>query len=127
MDALKDMAKQLEESGYGGKNYQKYVMEREAYMSTIYMNGVCIPHPIEICADKNMISVCILENPIFYDGKCVRIIFMISLIKQEYELHKEVTKKLYLLMKDEKALKKVLNARSLEELLIVLKEIDGGV
>lgn len=52
---------------------------------------------------------------------------MISLIKQEYELHKEVTKKLYLLMKDEKALKKVLNARSLEELLIVLKEIDGGV
>jgi lichenan operon transcriptional antiterminator len=30
-------------------------------------------------------------------------------------------------MKDEKALKKVLNARSLEELLIVLKEIDGGV
>ncbi len=40
---------------------------------------------------------------------------------------KKLQKKLYLLMKDEKALKKVLNARSLEELLIVLKEIDGGV
>ncbi len=126
-DALKDMAKQLEDSGYGGENYQKYVLERESYMSTVYMNGVCIPHPIEISAQKNMISVCILDNPLVHEGKPVRIIFMVSLVKEDYEVHKEVTRLLYLLMKDERRLKRVLEMKTLEELLIVIKELNGGV
>ncbi|TCU60537.1 BglG family transcriptional antiterminator [Longicatena caecimuris] len=123
---LQEMAQQIEESGYGGEHYAQYVMERESYMSTIYMNGVCIPHPIEICANRNLISVCILEEPICYEDKQASIIFMVSLTKEDYEVHKDITKKLYQLMNDEKRLQWVLRNRTLEELLIVMKELDGG-
>ena len=123
---LQEMAQQIEESGYGGEHYAQYVMERESYMSTIYMNGVCIPHPIEICANRNLISVCILEEPICYEDKQASIIFMVSLTKEDYEVHKDITKKLYQLMNDEKRLQRVLRNRTLEELLIVMKELDGG-
>lgn len=123
---LQEMAQQIEESGYGGEHYAQYVMERESYMSTIYMNGVCIPHPIEICANRNLISVCILEEPICYEDKQTSIIFMVSLTKEDYEVHKDITKKLYQLMNDEKRLQRVLRNRTLEELLIVMKELDGG-
>lgn len=123
---LQEMAQQIEESGYGGEHYAQYVMERESYMSTIYMNGVCIPHPIEICANRNLISVCILEEPICYEDKQASIIFMVSLTKEDYEVHKDITKKLYQLMNDEKRLQQVLRNRTLEELLIVMKELDGG-
>lgn len=124
---LQEMAQQIEESGYGGELYAQYVMERESYMSTIYMNGVCIPHPIEICANRNLISVCILEEPICYEDKQASIIFMVSLTKEDYEVHKDITKKLYQLMNDEKRLQRVLRNRTLEELLIVMKELDGGM
>lgn len=123
---LQEMAQQIEESGYGGELYAQYVMERESYMSTIYMNGVCISHPIEICANRNLISVCILEEPICYEDKQASIIFMVSLTKEDYEVHKDITKKLYQLMNDEKRLQRVLRNRTLEELLIVMKELDGG-
>ena len=123
---LQEMAQQIEESGYGGEHYAQYVMERESYMSTIYMNGVCIPHPIEICANRNLISVCILEEPICYEDRQASIIFMVSLTKEDYEVHKDITKKLYQLMNDEKRLQRVLRNRTLEELLIVMKELDGG-
>lgn len=56
----------------------------------------------------------------------MRIIFMISLTRSSYEMHKDITRKLYQLMKDEKRLERVLSSRTLEELLIVMKELDGG-
>ncbi len=123
---LKQMADQLETCGYGGAHYADYVMERESYMSTVYAHGVAIPHPIQIIAEKNMISVCILHKPLWHEGKEVRIIFMISLTRSSYEMHKDITRKLYQLMKDEKRLERVLSSRTLEELLIVMKELDGG-
>ena len=123
---LKQIADQLETCGYGGAHYADYVMERESYMSTVYAHGVAIPHPIQIIAEKNMISVCILHKPLWHEGKEVRIIFMISLTRSSYEMHKDITRKLYQLMKDEKRLERVLSSRTLEELLIVMKELDGG-
>ena len=60
------------------------------------------------------------------EGKEASIIFMISLTRDGYEVHKDITKKLYQLMKDERRLERVLENRTLEELLIVMKELDGG-
>lgn len=124
---ISEMAQQIEDGGYGGKHYKDYVLERETYMNTIYMNGVCIPHPIEIHCDKNLISVCILEHPIYQEGKEVRMIFMISLTKECYEMHKDITRKLYQLMKDEKMVQRIVRTKNFEEMMIVLKEVEGKI
>ena len=46
------MGQELEEKGYGKKGYTDLIFERESYVSTIYTNGVCIPHPLETDALK---------------------------------------------------------------------------
>lgn len=123
LDILKDMAQQIEDSGYGGEGYCDYVLERESYMSTIYVNGICLPHPIEMCAKKNLISVMILKKPIEYENKTVRIIFMVSLTKDGYEILKDITKKLYELMNKDRLVNELAKTDSFEEFMAVMKTL----
>ncbi|MNI94149.1 putative licABCH operon regulator [compost metagenome] len=95
-------------------------MQREDYLSTIYLNGVALPHPIQMCAKKNLISVSILKEPCIYEGKEVRIIFMISLTKDGYELLKDVTKKLYEIMNKDDLVDELCTTKSYEQFMAVL-------
>lgn len=123
LDIISNMAMELEKSGYVKKGYKDLVLEREAYVSTVYMNGVCIPHPMEMVANKNVVSVGILKEPFVYNGKDVKIIFMVALCKNQLDLYKDVTKVLYKLMKNTHALKTILEAKTFEEMIFNIKEI----
>lgn len=122
---ITEMANELEEKGYGKKGFTKLVLDRESYISTVYMNGVCIPHPIETDALKNVISVRVLKQPFIYNDKEVKIIFMICLKKEQVEMYKMMTKTLYQLMKEPKYLEKIVNVKSFEEMMAVMKEMGG--
>lgn len=124
---IEDMALQIEMSGYGGDRYKEYVLQRENYMNTIYLNGICIAHPIELCANKNVVSVTVLKNPIVYQGKEARIVFMVSLKKEDTYIHKRITEKLFQFMNNEKSMQNILQHPTFENLLVTLKELDGGV
>lgn len=119
------MAIELEEMGYGKKGFADLVLERESYVSTIYMNGICISHPLETDALKNMISVCILEEPFVSNGKEVKIVFMICLKKDQIEMYKVLTTKLYQLMHKQKYIDRILDVKSFEEMMAVMKEMGG--
>lgn len=119
------MAIELEEKGYGKNGFADLVLERESYVSTIYMNGICIPHPLETGAEKNMISVCILEKPFISNGKEVKIVFMICLKKDQIEMYKVLTTKLYRLMHEQKYIDRIWNVRSFEEMIAVMSEMGG--
>lgn len=122
---ITEMANELEDKGYGKKGYIQLVLERETYVSTVYMNGVCIPHPLETDAIQNMISVRIMQKPFFHNTKEVKIIFMICLRKDQIEVYKMLTRKLYQLMKDQKYLERIINVKSFEEMMAVIKEMGG--
>ncbi|MGY3725374.1 transcriptional antiterminator, BglG family [Granulicatella balaenopterae] len=122
---ITEMAKEIQDSGYGDENYVDKVLDREKYMSTVYMNGIAVPHPIELLANKNLLSICILKNPIIHLGKEVKIIFMLCLTKDDFEIQKDITKKLYLLMKDEFRLQYILQNKTFDELVLILKELEG--
>ncbi|MGX8833038.1 BglG family transcription antiterminator [Amedibacillus sp. YH-ame6] len=125
-DIIKEMAEQIEREGYGGEHYVDYVLERESYMSTVYLNGVAIPHPIQMCSKKNLVSVVIPKHEVYVNDKRVNIIFMIALTKDDYEMHKDITKRLYQLMQNEVQLQRVISVNTFEELIIVLNETNGG-
>ncbi|RII33100.1 PRD domain-containing protein [Clostridium chromiireducens] len=122
---IREMAEDLEKKGYGKEGYADLVMEREAFISTVYLNGVCIPHPIETDALRNAISVSILKKPFLWQEKEVRIVFMICLKKEQVEVYKDITKKLYQLMQEPKYLERVIRVKSFEELMAVMKEMGG--
>lgn len=125
-ELLCTLGKELEDKGYGKKGFTNLVLERESYVSTIYMNGVCIPHPIETDAIENMISVAILKKPFVENGKNVRIVFMICLKKDQIEMYKVITKKLYWLMQRPIYVDKMTGVKSFEEMMSILKDIGGG-
>jgi len=122
---IRRMAMDLEREGWGEQGYESLVMEREKYVSTVYMNGVCIPHPIETAAIRNVISIAILRKPFVWNEKPVRIVFMICLRKEQVEVYKKITKKLFLLMRNSEYVDRITRVGSYEEMLAVFREMEG--
>lgn len=124
---LYNMAKDIVDEGACAKTYPEDVWERESYLTTIYTNGVAIPHPIEMTGNKNIISVGLIQSDIRYELKKVKIIFMISLTKDSLELHKQISKYLTNIMMDRDAVDMLNKSLSYEEFMYKLKLfISGG-
>ena len=124
LSLLSNMSQDIEKLGYSTENYSKYVMEREIYMSTVYDNGVAIPHPINMCGIEDVISVAIIKNNLKRDDKDIKIIFMISLKKGNLNRYSIITKTLFEIMNDKKIISKLRSSDNFEEFLINLKELD---
>lgn len=125
-DILETMAQKVVEDGACAPSYPKDVWERESFLNTIYTNGVTIPHPIEMTGNKNLISVALVQSDIEYEERKPQIIFMVSLIKGNLELHKQVTKHLSIIMEDKNVVNKLRESQSYEEFMHKLKISLGG-
>lgn len=125
-DILDSMSQCIVDEGACSPTYPKDVWERESYLSTIYTNGVAIPHPIEMTGNKNIISVALIQTDINYENRVPKIIFMISLIKGNLELHKQISKYLSKIMTDKDMVDMLNKSQSYEEFMYKLKIYLGG-
>lgn len=125
-DILYNMSQDIVDEGACSPSYPKDVWERESYLSTIYTNGVSIPHPIEMTGNKNIISVALIHSDISYEGRKPKIIFMISLIKGNLELHKQISKYLTKVMTNKDIVCILNKSQSYEEFMYKLKIYIGG-
>ena len=125
-DILYNMSQCIVDEGVCSPSYPKDVWERESYLSTIYTNGVSIPHPIEMTGSKNIISVALVHSDISYEGRKPKIIFMISLIKGNLELHKQISKYLTKIMTNKDIVDMLNRSQSYEEFMYKLKIYIGG-
>lgn len=125
-DILYNMSQDIVDSGACSPSYPKDVWERESCLSTIYTNGVAIPHPIEMTGNKNIISVALLHCDISHEDKKPKIIFMISLIKGDLELHKQISKYLTKVMTNKDIVDMLNRSQSYEEFIYKLKIYIGG-
>lgn len=119
---IESMAKKIEEDGVGGKNYTDLVLRRESFSSTVYLNGVAIPHPIEMIGNKDIVFINILKNPIKVNNKKINVIFMVSLQKENLELHKEITRDLFEIMNDKKMIQDILKVNSFKEFIALISK-----
>lgn len=126
-EILKRMSEKIEIEGYAGPYYSEYVLQREEYLSTIYHNGVAIPHPIMMCGKKNLISIAIIKHPIQEQGKQVRIIFMVSLKKQDIKLHEQITNFIFHVMNDLDKLQKLWKVNSFQELVRTIHMLERKI
>ena len=125
-DILYNMSQDIVDSGACSPSYPNDVWERESYLSTVYTNGVAIPHPIEMTGNKNIISVSLIHSDIVYEDKKPKIIFMVSLIKGNLELHKQISKYLAKIMANKEMVNMLNNSQSYEEFIYKLKIYIGG-
>ncbi|SHK44533.1 lichenan operon transcriptional antiterminator [Clostridium cavendishii DSM 21758] len=123
LDLLKEMAKQIEEEGYSEIGYVDFVLEREKCLDTIYLNGITIPHPMNMCGKNNLLSIAIIKNNMKYNNKSPRIIFMVSLVKGQLEFHKNITYVLNSLMNNQGLVNELCDSNTYEEFIIKLNEL----
>lgn len=110
--------------GHAPEELLDLVMTRERFASTIYMNGVCIPHPVEAVATRAAIAVRILEIPLREDGRDISIVFLPCLTKELVGLYKPISQFLYGLMRDPGRVRELLSSTSSDQLVQRIRKME---
>jgi len=123
LDIIKAQSEKMVEEGLTVRDFFKQVMEREEKFSTVYENGIAGPHSIHLNAHQDSVGVTILEDPIKWQGKEVRLIFLINLKRGHLFLHKEISRLLLYLMDHSVACEKLLRSVSFEQFIKELEKL----
>jgi lichenan operon transcriptional antiterminator len=107
-DVIEKMGERLISKGYTTIEVINEVFKREDMSSTDIGNLVAIPHTISHLQDKSFISVGILENQVFWSKGNVQLVFLICFNRNDTE-NLDVFKYLYNFIKDEGAVKSIIN------------------
>lgn len=123
-ESLIDLAEQVEER-VGFPGYTDSLMERENYLSTIYQNGIAIPHPLMMSGSENRVPVCLLPQGAIGSKREVKIIFMVSLKSEQLDVHQIISKELSKLMNHPIALNALVESKDYNEFYYTLKRVLG--
>lgn len=115
---LTKMAIQLEESDIVESGFKQSVLERENLLSTLYGERLAIPHPLELLAKQNQISVALFQPT---PNEPVKIIFLLAIQGQQVNLIRMITEKIFQLLGKEQTLRELSEASSFEEFYVILK------
>ena len=111
------MANRLEQEGYCEDGYAASVKQREEVLSTVYNNGIAIPHPLEMCGRGNILSVGIVKQEVAVKDKPVQVIFLVDLEKGDLKLHQNITRVLFEVMSDSALIAQLRRAESYEDFM----------
>ena len=123
-DILAGLAEQVEQQ-VGFEGYKDSLMERENYLSTIYQNGIAIPHPLVMSGKENRVAVCLLPEGANETERAVKIIFMVSLKAEQLDIHQIISKELSKLMNHPAAINALIESKDYHEFYYTLKRVLG--
>lgn len=120
---LKKHGEQLEQTGWAANGYSELVLEREKLVDTIYHKGVAGPHPMESKAEKECIDLIICQEGCEFNGKQVRLIFLINISNRHLVLHKELSHLMIQLMEDPQLDEQLATIKEFDQFLYYMKEL----
>lgn len=121
-DVIHFLCDELYKQGYVEKDYEAYVLRREDTAPTVYGNMFAIPHPIEKKAHQNMVSICVLKEPVIWCNQKVKLVFLFALSKERNEDFNYLFEQLVALLDDENKVKKLIKTKNYEQFLEVFFE-----
>lgn len=69
--------------GYVDASYVASVLEREAFSTTAYKDGIAIPHPMNMNAHQTKVAVGMLKKPIVWGTHKVQLVFLLAIRAQD--------------------------------------------
>lgn len=96
-------------------SYRELVFKREGMAPTAFGGIAAMPHPMEALGDETFACVGLLDRPVEWVGSQVRVVFLLSVSREERELDSFYEALLDVMM-DEMALAKLLDSMSFETL-----------
>ncbi len=121
-EVIEKMGEKLISKGYTTMEVIDEVFKREDMSSTDIGNLVAIPHTISHLQEKSFISVGILENQVFWSKGNVQLVFLICFNRNDTE-NLDVFKYLYNFIKDEGAVKSIINFADHEVFMNIVENI----
>ncbi len=113
---------QLYEQNLVQKDYVNLVLEREAVSPTSFGNLVAIPHPITPVTEEAFWTVCTLARPIqWHDQQMVQFICLLNIKKGAQGDLDHMFKTLISIIENKVTVEKLIQSKSSEELIEVLK------
>lgn len=79
---IKNLVDELSQLHYVDEAFFKDVIEREKLSSTAFVEGIALPHSLQMNARQNCFSIVINETPIDWNGSDVYIIILIAFSKE---------------------------------------------
>lgn len=76
---------QLRQEGHVGEAFLDSVIEREAIVSTLFGEGIALPHALGLMADKTVVYTVLAPQGICWGEETAYVIFLLAISKQEYE------------------------------------------
>lgn len=114
-EVIKAMSESLIKLGFAERDFAVKTMEREQVASTIFGNKIAMPHPIEACAKKTVISVGILDRPIPWGSGEAQLIFMLAVKKEDMKYLNSFFDLTVRLVDDEGLVKRLLDSKNLAQ------------
>lgn len=124
-EIIKQMGQDLVKKGYGNKKLVDNILLREKYMSTVFKNGIAMPHPIEMNATRSVISVRVVKPEIYENKKKVKLVFLVYLAKNSVKYYNQISNALFQLMKNDNRINKVYQRELFQELMKTLSEMEA--
>ncbi|AFR71669.1 transcriptional antiterminator BglB [Brachyspira pilosicoli B2904] len=124
-EIIKNICKNIKKYINIPDNFYDLVMKRESLSETDFGNLVAIPHPFEIVTDETFVFVAILEKPIIWYKNNVQVVFLVSISnKKDDNLQKFYQYTVDFLLNEKNVIKLIEN-RSFENLMYLLKNSSG--
>ena len=122
LSLIEEMCDVMVDKGYAQKGYKESVIERETRFSTIYDNGIASPHSLIQMANKDSIGVILLKNPIFYENKELRCIFVLNVKKGHLLLHQEISDFIVRLIDSRSKIKSLEFVNNYQKFIVFIKD-----
>lgn len=105
-------------------NFLDSVLKREKIANTDFGNLVAIPHPFEVMTKNTFVYVAALPKPVFWHKNKVQVIFLVSISdKKDADLQKFYQYTVDFLL-NENNVKKLIENKTFENLIFLLKNKD---
>jgi transcriptional antiterminator len=76
---------QLQREGFVDAQFLPSVIEREAIVSTMFGDGIALPHALGLLAKKTVVYTVLAPQGIAWGNETARVIFLLAISKNQYE------------------------------------------
>lgn len=114
------MHDKLYKKGYVPSSFLNNVLERERVSATSFPKGIAIPHPIEACSYRTIVSVGILKKPIMWGDYKVKCVFFLAIRDEDKKYLGRFFNLIVEMTENKSKVQNIANAKSFKEFIELL-------
>lgn len=123
-EVIHELSRKLYKAKIVDDKYETSVMMRENFSTTVLMNLIALPHPMEVCSNETVVSIALLRKPIIWSKRKVQIIFMMAIAAEDQHFLESFYELVADLSDDSNFVNKILRAKTFNEFIELINNYE---